>query len=65
MGGLMTTIGLICPDAEGNDTCKQGTFDRAQVVGEGVATKLINALDGADAQTFDDINIDFGDSLSS
>ena len=36
------TIGLnICPDAEGNDTCKQGTFDRAQVVGEGVATKLI------------------------
>ena len=60
MGGLMTTIGLnICPDAEGNDTCKQGTFDRAQVVGEGVATKLITALDGADAQTFDDINIGF------
>ena len=46
LGSLMTTIGLnICPDAEGNDTCKQGTFDRAQVVGKGVATKLITALD--------------------
>ena len=60
MGGLMTTIGLnICPDAEGNDTCKQGTYERAQVVGEGVANKLIAALDGAEAQTYLEPSIGF------
>ena len=60
MGGLMTTIGLnICPDEEGNDTCKQGTYERAQVVGEGVANKVIAALDGAEAQTFSDLSIGF------
>lgn len=55
LGGLMTTIGLnVCPDEEGEDTCEQGTFERAQVIGEGVAQKAIAALESADARTFSD-----------
>lgn len=53
LGGLMTTIGLnICPDENGVDSCSQGTFERAQVVGEGVANKVIAALEGSTAKTF-------------
>lgn len=55
LGGLMTTIGIDgCPDAEGNDTCPQGTFERAEHVGSQVASTAIAALAGGGAIVDDD-----------
>ncbi|HEY1100084.1 MAG TPA: hypothetical protein VGF99_14200, partial [Myxococcota bacterium] len=52
LGGLTTTIGLtICPDDDdaNSDTCPQGTFERAEVVGREAARFAVEALtaDGA------------------
>jgi hypothetical protein len=48
LGGLTTSIGLnICPDADGIDTCPQGTFERAEVTGRAVAARAADALDAA------------------
>jgi hypothetical protein len=48
LGGLTTTIGIVgCPDANGMETCKQGTFERAEYVGKGAADAAIAALEGA------------------
>lgn len=47
LGGLTTSIGLrLCPDGSGGDTCPQGTFERAQVVGQGAARTALAALEG-------------------
>jgi hypothetical protein len=53
LGGLTTTIGLnICPDATDPtiDTCPQGTFTRAEVVGREAARAAVRALDDAVVQ---------------
>lgn len=45
LGGLTTTIGLtICPNADGVDTCPQGTFERAEAVGQQAARIAVDAL---------------------
>ncbi len=50
LGGLTTTIGIVgCPDAMGMETCKQGTFERAEYVGKGAAEAAIAALESASA----------------
>lgn len=47
LGGLTTTIGIKgCPDAGGMETCKQGTFERAEYVGKGAGEAAIAALGG-------------------
>jgi len=54
LGGLTTTIGIKgCPDANGNETCPQGTFERAEYVGKGAADAAIAAIEGSDAQVID------------
>jgi len=51
LGGLTTTIGIVgCPDAQGAETCKQGTWERAEYVGKGAAEAAITALEGAGAK---------------
>lgn len=51
LGGLTTTIGIVgCPDAEGKDTCPQGTFERAEYVGRGAAEAAISSLEAPSAQ---------------
>ncbi|MDI1475223.1 hypothetical protein [Polyangium sp. y55x31] len=48
LGGLTTTIGIVgCPDFSGMETCKQGTWERAEYVGKGAAEAAIAALEGA------------------
>jgi hypothetical protein len=48
LGGLSTTIGITgCPDTEGQETCPQGTFERAEYVGYGAADAAIQALGSA------------------
>lgn len=48
LGGLSTTIGIVgCPDEAGEDTCPQGTFERAAYVGRGAAEAAIDALEEA------------------
>jgi len=60
LGGLTTTIGIKgCPDAMGNETCAQGTFERAQYVGEGAGKAAIEALEGASAMTVDTPDLGF------
>lgn len=50
LGGLTTPLVIKgCPDAEGNETCPTGTFEKAEYVGRGAARKVITALDGAGA----------------
>jgi hypothetical protein len=52
LGGLSTTIGLnVCPDAMGEDTCPQGTWERAETIGRGAATAAADALEGSGART--------------
>ena len=54
LGGLTTTIGIVgCPDAEGKDTCPQGTFERAEYVGRGAAEAAIAALEDPAVQPTD------------
>jgi hypothetical protein len=51
LGGLTTTIGIVgCPDAEGKETCPQGTFERAEYVGRGAADAAIAALESPASQ---------------
>jgi len=51
LGGLTTTIGIVgCPDADGKETCPQGTFERAEYVGRGAGEAAIAALEGPKAQ---------------
>ncbi|UQA57703.1 hypothetical protein [Polyangium aurulentum] len=51
LGGLTTTIGIVgCPDAQGQETCKQGTWERAEYVGKGAAEAAIASLEGAGAK---------------
>lgn len=51
LGGLTTTIGIVgCPDAEGKDTCPQGTFERAEYVGRGAGDAAIAAIEAPSAQ---------------
>lgn len=58
LGGLTTTIGVVgCPDAEGKETCPQGTFERAAYIGEGAAKATIAALDGPDAKKIDALSL--------
>lgn len=46
LGGLSTPIGVTgCPDALGEETCPEGTFERARFIGEGAAAKAIEALE--------------------
>jgi hypothetical protein len=48
LGGLTTSIGLnVCPDADGVDTCPQGTFERAEKTGVVVAERIVAAFDAA------------------
>lgn len=50
LGGLTTTIGITgCPDANGMETCEQGTFERAEYVGKGAGEAAIAALEAATA----------------
>jgi hypothetical protein len=50
LGGLTTTIGIKgCPDANGMETCPQGTFERAEYVGKGAGEAAIAALESAAA----------------
>lgn len=50
LGGLTTTIGVNgCPDANGMETCPQGTFERAEYVGKGAGEAAIAALESAAA----------------
>lgn len=45
LGGLTTTLGLlVCPDEAGLDTCPQGTFERAEVVGRFVGAAAVDSL---------------------
>jgi hypothetical protein len=54
LGGLTTTIGIVgCPDGTGQETCKQGTFERAEYVGKGAGDAAIEALEGASAISVD------------
>jgi hypothetical protein len=49
LGGLMTTIGIIgCPDLNGEETCPQGTFERADYIGTSVGQSIIAALEAED-----------------
>lgn len=58
LGGLTTTIGIVgCPDADGKETCPQGTFERAEYVGRGAAEAAIDALEGPSAQTTDTLSL--------
>jgi hypothetical protein len=51
LGGLTTTIGIVgCPDAQGQETCKQGTWERAEYVGKGAAEAAIASLEGTGAK---------------
>jgi len=46
LGGLSTPIGIVgCPDTAGEETCPQGTFERAEYVGRGAGQAAITALD--------------------
>lgn len=48
LGGLTTTIGVVgCPDADGKETCPQGTFERAEYIGRGAGEAAIASLDAA------------------
>lgn len=45
LGGLSTTIGIVgCPDDDQQETCPQGTFERAEYVGAGAAEVALEAL---------------------
>ncbi|MEC9465396.1 MAG: hypothetical protein VX834_06410 [Myxococcota bacterium] len=49
LGGLTTTIGVNgCPDHDGVEQCPQGTFERAQYIGEGAAAVALESLARAD-----------------
>jgi hypothetical protein len=46
LGGLTTPIRIVgCPDAMGNETCPEGTWERAEYVGKGAAEAAIAVLD--------------------
>ncbi len=50
LGGLTTTIRIVgCPDAMGNETCAQGTWERAEYVGKGAGEAAVAALEAATA----------------
>ncbi len=50
LGGLSTTIGVLaCPDASGEETCPQGTWERAERIGRGAAAAAADALDANSA----------------
>lgn len=52
LGGLMNPLHIVgCPDNGGNDTCPVGDFDRAQYIGEGVASLIERALEQSDSIT--------------
>jgi hypothetical protein len=56
LGGLTTTIGIVgCPDANGEETCPQGTFERAEYVGVGAARAAIDSLQGENGR---DVEVD-------
>lgn len=58
LGGLSTTIGIVgCPDADGEDTCPQGTFERAEYVGRGAAAAAIDALETRGAVVDGDLGL--------
>jgi len=58
LGGLTTPIRIVgCPDAQGNETCPQGTWERAEYVGKGAAEAAIAALEGPDAKTAETIDL--------
>ncbi len=51
LGGLTTPIGtLVCPDADGNETCPQGTFERAEAIGRHVGQLAVASLHPQSAQ---------------
>lgn len=55
LGGLMAPIGIVgCPDAEGNETCPQGTFERAMYIGEGIAEVALASVAADDALVVDE-----------
>jgi hypothetical protein len=48
LGGLSTTIGVLaCPDDSGEETCPQGTWERAERIGRGAASAAADARDAA------------------
>ena len=54
LGGLMNPLHVAgCPDADGNATCDNGTYEKAEYIGRGAGTSLVAALDGPRAVTVD------------
>ena len=48
LGGLMNPLHVVgCPDAEGRETCRTGTFEKAEYIGRGLAEPLLAALAAA------------------
>ncbi len=48
LGGLMNPLRVVgCPDSEGNATCSNGQFEKAQYIGEGAAERVIEAFGSA------------------
>lgn len=54
LGGLMNPLHIEgCPDEEGNATCDNGTYEKAEYIGRGVGEALATALDGSGAVQVD------------
>jgi hypothetical protein len=47
LGGLMTPLEVVgCPDSHGNETCANGTFEKAHYIGYGIANEATRLLRG-------------------
>lgn len=50
VGGLMTQLHTTVPHRDGKQTFSEGTFEKAQALGENLAIKTVKALRGTDAK---------------
>jgi hypothetical protein len=59
LGGLMNPLHIVgCPDAQGQPTCRPGTFELAEYIGRGLGDKVVAALGGAAPQADVSLTLD-------
>jgi hypothetical protein len=59
LGGLMNPLHIVgCPDAQGQPTCRPGTFELAEYIGRGLGDKVVAALRGAAPQAEVSLTLD-------